>query len=286
MNSPRLLASIVVRGGLHVQSFGFRQYLPVGNPVESAREFDRWGVDEIVLILLDDDPEANRKLVSEVSKAIAVPLAAVGGIRDISDARAYIAGGADKLGFNKSLVENPRLVLEAARLFGEQCVMAAIDLVREGDRALRWDYWKKNASNINSVAWIREVERMGAGEILLNFPEKDGAGGGMDVEVVQQAVASTNLPLVAVGGIGTTAHAAECFQVAKPSGIGVGNRLAHFEQSILLFKKALAGSGAPVRTAVKATYSDSPTDTEGRPTKKTEEFLADLLFHRIEPEKI
>lgn len=286
MNSPRLVASIVVRDGLHVQSFGFRRYLPVGSPVESAKEFDRWGVDEIALVLLDSDLQANRRLVSEVSAAIAVPLAAIGGIRSIADARAYIAGGADKIGFNTALVENPALVHEASRIFGEQCVVASIDLVRQGARFVRWDYWKKNASNMESVAWIREVERMGAGEILLNFPEKDGAGRGMDVEAIQQAVASTNLPLVAVGGIGTTAHAAACFLVAKPSGIGVGNRLAHFEQSILLFKKALADSGAPVRAAVKATYFDSPTDTEGRPTKKTEEFLADLLFHRIEPEKI
>jgi len=286
MNSPRLVATIVVRGGLHVQSFGFRRYLPIGSPVESAREFDRWGADEIALILLDSDPQENRKLVSKVSAAIAVPLAAIGGIRSIADARAYISGGADKLGFNSALVENPALVREASRIFGEQSVVASIDLVRQGTRSVRWDYWKKIASNADSVAWLREVERMGAGEILLNFPEKDGAGGGMNVEVIQEAVISTSLPLVAVGGVGTTAHAAECFQVAKPSGIGVGNRLAHFEQSILLFKKALADSGAPVRAAVKATYSDSPTNTEGRPTKKSEEFLADLLFHRIEPEKI
>jgi len=286
MSSLRLVASIVVRGGLHVQSFGFRRYLPLGRPVESAREFDRWGIDEIALILLDDDSEANRKLVSEVSKAIAVPLAAVGGIRNISDARAYIAGGADKLGFNKSLVENPRLVHEAARLFGEQCVMASIDLVRVDDRAVRWDYRRKTASDINAAAWIREVESIGAGEILLNFPERDGFGKGMDVETIQEAVDSTRLPVVAVGGIGASAHAVECFQAAEPSGIGVGNRLAHFEQSILLFKKALAESGAPMRAGVKASYADSPTDESGRPTKKSDKILADLLFQRIEPEKI
>lgn len=192
MSSLRLVASIVVRGGLHVQSFGFRRYLPVGSPVESAREFDRWGIDEIALILLDDDPEANRKLVSEVSKAIAVPLAAVGGIRDISHARAYIAGGADKLGFNKSLVENTRLVHEAARLFGEQCVMASIDLVQVDDLAVRWDYWRKTASDLNAASWIREVESIGAGEILLNFPERDGVGSGMDLETIQAAVDCTD----------------------------------------------------------------------------------------------
>ena len=286
MSSLRLVASIVVSGGLHVQSFGFRRYLPVGSPVESAREFDRWGIDEIALILLDNDPEANRKLVSEVSKAIAVPLAAVGGIRDISHARAYIAGGADKLGFNKSLVENPRLVHEAARLFGEQCVIASIDLVRVDDRAVRWDYWRKTASDLNAASWIREVESIGAGEILLSFPERDGVGRGLDLETIKAAVDCTRLPVVAVGGIGTSAHGVECFQAAKPSGIGVGNRLAHFEQSILLFKKALAESGAPMRAGVKSSYADSPTDESGRPTKKSEKILAELFFKRIEPEKI
>jgi cyclase len=286
MQTLRLVASIVVRGSMHVQSVSFKRYLPLGNPVESAREFDRWGVDEIALILLDDDREANCALVSEVSKAIAVPLAAVGGIRNILDARAYIAGGADKIGFNKSLVENPRLVREAARLFGEQCIMASIDLVRVDGRAVRWDYWRKTASDLNAVSWIREVERIGAGEILLNFPERDGVGQGMDLEIIQEAVCSTRLPVLALGGISTPAHAVECFRAGKPSGIGVGNSLAHFEQSILLFKKALAQSGVPMRTGVKASYSDSPTDEFGRPIKKPDKMLADLLFQRIVPEEI
>jgi cyclase len=238
------------------------------------------------MILLDDDPEANRKLVSEVSKAVAVPLAAVGGIRDISDARAYIAGGADKLGFNSSLVENPRLVHEAARLFGEQCVMASIDVVRRNDRLLRWDYWHGIESEMELPSWINTVEALGAGEILLNFPERDGTGEGMDLDAIESAVRATRLPLVAMGGVGTSRHAVDCFRAANPSGIAVGNRLAHFEQSVLLFKNALAGAGAPVRKGVKACYANSPTDSAGRPAKKDDAELADLLFQRIEPEQI
>lgn len=286
MNSPRLVAAIVVRHGLHVQSFGFRRYLPVGSPVDSAREFDRWGIDEIALILLDNDPQANRRLVADVSSAIAVPLAAVGGVREISDARAYIAGGADKIGLNFGLAEDTALVRQAAALFGNQCVVASVDAVRSGDKIVRWDYWRKCAADKDITTWINEVERLGAGEILLNFPEHDGCGNGMDVEAIGEIVDSTSLPVVPLGGIGTASHAADCFRSAAPSGIGIGNRLAHFEQSVLLFKKALADAGAPVRAGVKSNYADSPIDAAGRPLKKSESFLGDLVFQRIEPETI
>lgn len=286
MNTPRLVAGIVVRGGLHVQSVGFQKYRPVGSPVESAREFDRWGIDEIALVLLDHDPLANQRLVADVSAAIAVPLAAIGGIRTLAEAKAYIAGGADKLGFNSGLVKNPEVVRHAADLFGEQCIVGSIDLVRMGGRPARWDYWRTCASNIDAVAWLRTVETMGAGEILLNFPERDGLCRGMDIEMIRDIVDATSLPVVAMGGIGTAAHAGECFREARPSGIGVGNRLSHFEHSILLFKKGLADSGAMVRSAVRTNYADAPTDVAGRPARKTEQFLSDLLFQRIEPETI
>ena len=280
------MAGIFVRDSLHVQSCGFGRYLPVGCPVESAKEFDRWGIDEIALILSDDDPIANRRLVSEVSGAIAVPLAAIGGIRSLDDAKAYISSGADKLGFNRCLAGNTELVQETCWLFGEQCVIASVDVVRRNDQLLRWDYWRRSDSGKSLPSWIHAVEALGVGEILLNFPEHDGTKMGMDLEAIKTAVRATHLPLVAMGGVGTLRHAVDCFLAAHPSGICIGNRLAHFEHSVLLFKKALAEAGAPVRKGVKACYADSPIDATGRPTKKDDAVLADLLFRRIEPEEI
>jgi len=286
MNSPRIIAMIVVHEGLHVQSYGFRKYLPIGSPVESAREYDRWGIDEIALVLLDRDPKANHRIVAEVSGAMAAPLLAMGGIRTEEDAKAYIAGGADKVGFNFSLTENPELVLKTARRFGQQCVVASMDLVRWAGCWARWDYWKNSRSKEDVFACLRRIELLQAGEIFLNFPEKDGMGNGMEVQVIQQIVKKTPLPVVAAGGIGTTGQACACYLRARPSGIGIGNRLAHFEHSVLLFKEALKKVGAPVRQSVHASYAESPTDAMGRPARKSEKFLSDLLFRRIEPEKI
>jgi len=287
MNTPpRLVAGIVVRDGLHVQSFAFGRYQPIGSPRESAREFDRWGIDEIALILLDGDPIANRRLISDVSGAIAVPLTAIGGIRRLDDARDYISCGADKLGFNRCLSDDRELVRETSRLFGQQCVIASIDAVRRKDQLLRWDYWRGADSEADLFTWMGEVEKIGAGEVLLNFPERDGKGDGMDLEAIEAAVRATRLPLVAMGGIGTSGHAVDCFRSAQPSGICVGNRLAHFEHSVLLFKKALAETGIPIRKGIQACYADSPTDAVGRPSKKDDAVLADLLFRRIEPEEI
>lgn len=286
MNSPRVVALIVVREGLHVQSCGFQRYLPIGSPVESAREYDRWGIDEIALVLLDRDPKVNRKTVAEVSGAIAAPLLAMGGIRTEEDAKAYIAGGADKVGFNYSLTGNPDMVLKTARRFGQQCVVASIDLVRRAGRWVRWDYWKNSGSSEDVLACLRRMEHLQAGEIFLNFPEKDGMGTGMEVGVIQKIVKQTPLPVVVAGGIGTTGHVRACYRRARPSGIGIGNGLAHFEHSVLLFKQALAKAGAPVRQSIQANYRESSTDATGRPLRKSEKFLSELLFRRIEPEKI
>jgi cyclase len=286
MSTLRLVATIVVREGLHVQSIGFRKYLPIGSPIESACEFDRWGIDEIAVIFLDANTDRNRMLTLEICKKVATPLTIVGGIRTLSDARTIIASGADKIGFNKALLENPNLIRDSAQYFGEQCIVGSIDLVRVKERPFRWDYWMQSASNIAATEWVRSVQQLGVGEILLNFPFLDGSGLGMDVETIRDVVAATTLPVTAVGGVGKIAHLSNCYSMAKPSGIGVGNRLAHFEHSVLLAKRNLADSGAPVRSVFKASYEDSPILSSGRPAKKSDAVLSDLLFRRIDPEHI
>ena len=284
MNAPRIVGTIIVRGGLHVQSLGFKQYLPLGCPVESAKEFDRWGIDEIALILLDKNFKLNLNTISEVSSAVSVPVAAVGGLRSIMDAKAYVSGGADKIGFNYSLFENPQMVHEATKIFGQQCIIASIDLVHYKSKLQHWNYWENKCSKYNITSLIDKIKQVNVGEILLNFPEKDGSGTGMDLVAIKKIVQISQTPVIALGGVGSVKHIVNCFKSANPSAIGIGNRLSHFEHSVYLFKKGLKDIGAPVRTGVNPCYDDSMIDHDGRPINKSEKELEELNFQQIEPQ--
>ncbi|MEO6054538.1 MAG: HisA/HisF-related TIM barrel protein [Chthoniobacterales bacterium] len=286
MYSPRIIATLVIRNGHHVQSLGFKHYLPVGSPAESAREYDRWGVDEIVLILTNDSGENARHIISSVADAIAVPLTVAGGIRTLWDAHNYLSWGADKVALNHVLVEQPDIATAVAHQFGSQCLVASVDVWRTGNKLFRYDHWLHSASSVELLDWIHQKIGAGAGEILLNFPQHDGMRIGMDSEAISQVVQDVGAPVIACGGIGTVQHAVDCLRTANPSGIAIGNVLAHFEQSILLFKEGIKTAGAEIRAAVKATYNSHRFDPRGCPEKLDDAKLDELLFHRIEPELI
>lgn len=282
----RLIATIVVRANQHVQSIGFSRALPVGDPVESAREFDRWGVDEIVLVFAEPEQTDCRRLIASVSGAVAVPLTVAGGVRNLQDVGDYLTCGADKVALNRALMEHPDLLTSAADRYGVQCMVASVDLVRSGDECLRYDYWKSAPSSEAALPWMEQCVRQGAGEILLNFPEHDGAYQGMDTEAVRQAVETLSVPLIAVGGVGRASDVVACWQQAQPSAIGVGNLLAHIEHALPLIRNELRRAGARVREGVVTDYAAVPQDQRGRVLKQEDAVLEELIYRRVEPDTI
>lgn len=284
IHTPRLISVLTIRDGWHVQSMNFSAYLPVGEAGHSALEFDRWGIDEIALVFLNGSSRSNLEVISQVAGRVAVPLTVFGSVRDITDADLYLSAGADKVGVNRLFTDQPENAIAIAEKYGNQCLVASVDIVRRDGKLLRYDHWRRQASRVEIDDWIRKLQRWGAGEIFINFPEQDGTLSGMDVATVSHIVKTTEVPVIACGGVGNAAHVTECWREAGPSAVAVGNIFSYFEQSVLVIKEHLRRNGAPVRQSVKADCTRHRFTGDSRILKQEEAVLDDLLFTRIEPE--
>lgn len=267
--NKRVIGSLILKCGRVVQSVGFSKYLPVGSPEIAVEFLNSWGVDEIVVLEIEDSIQVD--LVRRLAKKSFVPLAVGGGIRTLEHMRELIAGGADKLVVNTIAKQDRDLVTKAASVFGDQCIIVSID-VHEGE--------------INeAVTRAIEATRDGAGEILLRSIERDGSKKGFDTLMVQTVASAVQVPVIAAGGAGNVSHIKEAF-AAGAEAAAVGNMLHFSEHSVTAIKAALAAQGVPVRLDTYATYEGFSFDERGRPQKRDDEYLSKLRFEYHPPEAI
>ena len=168
----RLIGCIIVRGGIAVQSFGFRKYLPVGKPEIVAESLCRWGVDEIILLDIDATPSnqgPNYKLVEKVAERIFTPLTVGGGVKSLGHFKALLNAGADKIALNSIAIKEPTLITKAAESFGKQCIIASIDTYEANGECTVWSRFEDLRNHFMPVEHLAiQMEQCGAGEILLN----------------------------------------------------------------------------------------------------------------------
>ncbi len=206
MLAKRIIPCLDTIGKQVVKGTSFRNIKVVGNAKEFAHRYEREGADELVLLDITASEE-NRKtfidVVSEVAEELFVPLTVGGGIRDIEDVRNLLKAGADKVSINTSAVKNPDLINKIVEEFGSQCLVVAIDVKRRNNK--EWEVYIKGGkepTGIDFKDWIQEVEKKGAGEILLTSIDADGHQAGYDLELLELALNYCNLPLIASGGAG------------------------------------------------------------------------------------
>jgi cyclase len=206
MLAKRIIPCLDTIGKQVVKGTSFRNIKVVGNAKEFAHRYEREGADELVLLDITASEE-NRKtfidVVSEVAEELFVPLTVGGGIRDIEDVRNLLKAGADKVSINTSAVKNPDLINKIVEEFGSQCLVVAIDVKRRNNK--EWEVYIKGGkepTGIDFKDWIQEVEKRGAGEILLTSIDADGNQAGYDLELLELALNYCNLPLIASGGAG------------------------------------------------------------------------------------
>jgi cyclase len=206
MLAKRIIPCLDTIGKQVVKGTSFRNIKVVGNAKEFALRYEREGADELVLLDITASEE-NRKtfidVVSEVAEELFVPLTVGGGIRDIEDVRNLLKAGADKVSINTSAVKNPDLINKIVEEFGSQCLVVAIDVKRRNNK--EWEVYIKGGkepTGIDFKDWIQEVEKRGAGEILLTSIDADGHQAGYDLELLELALNYCNLPLIASGGAG------------------------------------------------------------------------------------
>ena len=232
-----------------VKGIHFESLRDAGDPVEQAARYDAEGADELVFLDISASPDARRTtldMVSRVAESIFIPFTVGGGIRSVTDAGAALRAGADKVSVNTAAVRSPELVSSLAESFGSQCVVAAVDVRRANGRYAVVVNGGREETPLEALEWLRRLEQLGAGEILLTSMDRDGTGAGYDLELLRAASGVTTLPIVASGGAGELAHLAEALE-AGAHGV-LAATIFHYQGSSLPEARAfLRARGYPVR---------------------------------------
>ncbi len=209
MLCKRLIPCLDVHAGRVVKGVRFVDLRDAGDPVEAARAYDVQGADELVFLDITASHEERGimlDVVRRTAEGIYMPLTVGGGVRSIEDIRTLLRAGADKVSLNTAALERPELIREAAQRFGSQCIVVAIDAKREPNPPLRWSVYThggRRSTGRDAVAWAREVEALGAGEILLTSMDRDGTGDGYDLELTRAVSEAVTVPVIASGGAGS-----------------------------------------------------------------------------------
>jgi imidazole glycerol-phosphate synthase subunit HisF len=249
MLARRIIPCLDVADGRVVKGVHFESLRDAGDPVEQAARYDAEGADELVFLDISASFEARRTtldMVSRVAESIFIPFTVGGGIRSVADAGSALRAGADKVSVNTAAVRSPDLVSSLAESFGSQCVVAAVDTRRSNGRYAVVVNGGREETPLEALEWIRRLEQLGAGEILLTSMDRDGTGAGYDLELLRAASEATTLPIVASGGAGELAHLAEALE-AGAHGV-LAATIFHYQGSSLPEARAyLRARGYPVR---------------------------------------
>lgn len=288
MLKKRIVGVLVVKGGIVVQSIGFKRYLPVGFPMIAVEYLNRWGIDEIVLLDIDATREARQPDVDMVLKCAGqcrVPLAVGGGIAELADIEQLIRAGADKVVINSCFATNPKLVREGARLFGSQCMVISIDaLLRKDNEYEAFSHGGTRPLGVTPVELARQAEELGAGEIFLNSIDRDGAKTGYDLDLIRQVSEAVRIPVIVAGGVGHPKHFLEAMPF-KVAAVAAGNFFHYTETSVIVAKAFMRAAGCNLRLDSQATYEGFGFDDNGRAEKINDAILEKLRFEYI-PEDV
>jgi len=228
----------------------FQELTEVGDPVELAAMYNRQGADELVFLDIGASPNNRATLldvVEEVSRQVFIPLTVGGGIRTVDDIREALSRGADKVSLNTAAVKDPELVREAASAFGSQCIVIAIDARRKGDSWQVLVNGGRTPAERDAVEWACEVERKGAGEILLTSWDADGTLEGFDLELTNAISDAVNIPIIASGGAGTPDDILEVLTSGNADAALMASILHYGTYEVGDIKDYLSSNGVVVR---------------------------------------
>ena len=255
MLAKRIIPCLDVKDGRVVKGTNFLNLKDAGDPVEIAALYDQQGADELTFLDITASYE-NRDIILDVVRKTAeqvfMPLTVGGGIRNIDDIRRLLKAGSDKVSINTAAVKDPEFVTRAARRFGSQCIVVAIDAkkVRSNVDSIRWEIYingGRTPTGLSAVEWAREVESRGAGEILLTSMDCDGTKDGFDIQLNSAISDAVNIPIIASGGAGKLEHFYDVFTKGKVDAALAASIFHYREITIQEVKEYLIKKGINIR---------------------------------------
>jgi cyclase len=249
--AKRIIPCLDVHAGRVVKGVNFVQLRDAGDPVEIARRYDEAGADELTFLDITASSDARDTLVNVIERVadqVFIPLTVGGGVRSVDDVRKLLNAGADKVSINTSAVEHPELVEQAARRFGSQAIVVAIDARAAGPG--RWEVYThggRKARGLDAVEWARSMAERGAGEILLTSMDRDGTKSGFDLELTNAVVRAVPVPVIASGGVGTLEHLAAGIERGGADAVLAASVFHFGEITVAQAKRFLAARGIEMR---------------------------------------
>src|ERR1035437_260178 len=255
MLAKRIIPCLDVKDGRTVKGTRFLDLRDAGDAVELAKIYSAQGADELVFLDITASNEKRRTfavLVRSVAAEIDIPFTVGGGINSVSDIELLLAAGADKVSINTSALQNPQVLQDAARNFGSQCIVLAIDAKRDGDSWRAYSHGGRTATEYDAIEWAKRGVDLGAGEILLTSMDADGTKDGFDLDLTRTVVKAVAVPVIASGGAGKPEHFAEVLTAGKADAALAASVFHYREIPIPELKEYLKKQGIEIRLASEA----------------------------------
>ena len=251
MITKRIIPCLDVRAGRVVKGVNFEGLSDVSSPVELARYYSDNGADELVFYDITASFEGRQlftDILREVASTIFIPMTVGGGINTVDDFDRVLKCGADKVSVNSGAIRNPDLIREAARKYGDQCVVLSVDAKRVDGEFRVFAKGGREDTGMEAISWIKRCVSMGAGEVVVNSIDTDGVKGGFDIEMLQAVCDAVKVPVIASGGAGGTQHFVELFKSIPDIDAGLAASIFHFgEVAIPDLKRTLRQNNIIVR---------------------------------------
>ena len=251
MITKRIIPCLDVKDGRVVKGVNFLGLSDVSSPVELAKFYSDNGADELVFYDITASAEGRKlftDILCQVAKTIFIPLTVGGGINTVSDFDRVLKCGADKVSVNSGAIKNPNLISEAAKLYGDQCVVISADVKRVDGVFRVFSKGGRENTGMEAISWIKHCVDLGAGEVVLNSIDTDGVKGGFDLEMLKAVSDAVNVPVIASGGAGCIEDFTTLFKTLPKVDAGLAASIFHFgEVSIPDLKAALKEENIPVR---------------------------------------
>jgi imidazole glycerol-phosphate synthase subunit HisF len=248
----RVIPTLLIREVNLVKGPAFDSWRAVGSPMQAVKVFNRRDVDELIILDINATPtgtEPDYEQIAVLAQECFVPLTVGGGVVSLDCIRKLLHAGADKVAVNTRAYGEPRFITEAANRFGSQCIVAAIDYRQHSDGRLEcFSHCGKVSTGHDPLEWSVELERLGAGEILLTSIERDGVMQGYDLETIRSVAAAVTIPVIASGGAGNYDHMRAAIQEAGASAVAASSMFHFTQQTPAEAKRSLAMAGIPVRS--------------------------------------